>query len=244
MNWEEIQGQIEDLLFQQLGLDVWERSLYYHLLRHTRTVGVAQALFAIQPLATALGVGQTKAREALRSLDGKGCIIIENRSGDGHMVRVLLPEEIGVARAPTEAEKLPNIEDLDFFTGRKYAAALVERETGRCFYCLRSIDARTCVLDHAVPQVNGGGHSYRNVVAACHECNSRKQGQDVTDFCRDLYRRAVLSVSEFEERMGFIDDLREGRLKPVVVGHGVEQRMHQTARSRKTGSAPLVMRSR
>jgi hypothetical protein len=31
MNWEHIQGEIEDLLFQELSLDVWERSLYYHL---------------------------------------------------------------------------------------------------------------------------------------------------------------------------------------------------------------------
>ncbi|MDO8679446.1 MAG: HNH endonuclease [Acidobacteriota bacterium] len=131
------------------------------------------------------------------------------------MVHVLLPGEIGLVRA-TEAVGQVNVEDLDFFTGRKYSAALVEREKGRCFYCLRSIDAGTCVLDHAMPQVNGGGHSYRNVVASCHECNSRKQGQEAGDFCRDLYRRSVLSASEFEERMASLHDLREERLMPAI----------------------------
>ena len=53
----------------------------YHLLRQTRTIGVEQALDAIQPLLIALRVGQTKMRDALRSLDTKGCIKIENRSG-------------------------------------------------------------------------------------------------------------------------------------------------------------------
>lgn len=220
MEWQHLQSEIEDLLFPELGLDVWERTLYYYLLRHTRTVGVEQALFAIQPLATALGVGQTKARDALRSLHNKGCVRIETRSGAGHMVRVLLPAEIGLARRKTENEGAINIEDLDFFTGRKYVAAVVEREEGRCFYCLRSIDAATCVLDHAVPQVNGGDHSYRNVVASCHECNSRKQGQDADDFCRDLYRRAVLSAFELEDRMSALRELRDGALRPIVSQHG------------------------
>ena len=219
MNWALIQGEIEDLLFQELSLDVWERSLYYHLLRHTRTIGVEQGLFAIQPLATALGVGESKARDALRSLHNKGCVRIESRSGAGHLVRVLLPSEMGLVR-PT-AENDINIDELDFFTGRKYVAAVVEREKGRCFYCLRSIDTATCVLDHAVPQVNGGSHSYRNVVASCHECNSRKQGLDAADFFRDLYRRAVLSASELEERMSSLRELREGKLVPAVSGHGV-----------------------
>jgi hypothetical protein len=60
MDWERIQSGIEDLLFPQRDLDVWERVVYYHLLRQTRTIGIEQALVAIQPLSIALRVGQTK----------------------------------------------------------------------------------------------------------------------------------------------------------------------------------------
>jgi 5-methylcytosine-specific restriction endonuclease McrA len=224
MNWEQIQTEIEDLLFQQRGLDVWERALYYHLLRHTRTVGVERALFAIQPLATALGVSESKARGALRSLHTKGCVNIESRSGDGHLLRVLLPGDVELVRRGPTADEVLDIDRLDFFTDRKYVAALVERERGRCFYCLRSIDSTSCVLDHAVPQVNGGDHSYRNVVASCHECNSRKQDQEASDFCRDLYRRAVISVAELEERMASLRSLQEGQLMPAISSHEQPER--------------------
>ena len=102
-DWQQVWAEIEDLLFPQRDLDVWERVVYYHLLRHTRSMGVEQALFAIQPLADVLRVSQTKVREALRSLDAKGCIKIESRSGQGHTIRVLLPTEIELTPPPANA---------------------------------------------------------------------------------------------------------------------------------------------
>lgn len=218
MDWERIQSEIEDLLFPQRDLDVWERVVYYHLLRQTRTIGIEQALVAIQPLSIALRVGQTKVRDALRSLNAKGCIKIEKRSGQGHFIRVLLPEELGLTEPGNESASNLNLDTLDFFTGRKYVAALLQRERGRCFYCLRSVDVQGCVLDHATPQVNGGDHSYRNVVVSCHECNSRKQGGDAADFLRGLYRRAVLSATELEERIASLEKLQNGGLVPPLSG--------------------------
>jgi hypothetical protein len=40
-DWAEILAEIEDLLAPQLSLDPWERTLYYHLLRHTRLKGLS-----------------------------------------------------------------------------------------------------------------------------------------------------------------------------------------------------------
>ena len=35
MDWSSVLAQIEDSLFPKLGLTVWERAVYYHLLRQT-----------------------------------------------------------------------------------------------------------------------------------------------------------------------------------------------------------------
>lgn len=87
--------QCEDYLFPTLKFSVRERALYYHLLRRTHFDGKRAALVAILPLANAMGVAESSAREDLRKLNEPGCIRIEDRSRNGHLVRVLLPEEIG-----------------------------------------------------------------------------------------------------------------------------------------------------
>jgi hypothetical protein len=84
----------EDHLFPTLKLNVWERLLYYHLLRHTHLEGKATALVSMAPLANAVGVAESTTRENIRSLNERGCIKIEDRSRNGHLIRVLLPEEI------------------------------------------------------------------------------------------------------------------------------------------------------
>jgi len=99
-------------------------------------------------------------------------------------------------------EREVDINSLDFFTGRKYTDPIVAREKGRCFYCLREINAQTCVLDHVKPQVVGIDNSYTNIVACCHECNSGKQGRGGEDFVRALYRRGLLVTAEFDKRLG------------------------------------------
>ena len=61
--------QIEDVLFPSLHLSVRERSLYYHLLRHTRLIDKASGTFAVGPLADALEIAHTSIRNALRTPD-------------------------------------------------------------------------------------------------------------------------------------------------------------------------------
>ena len=67
-----------------------------------------------------------------------------------------------------------------------------------------------------VSQLKGGNNSYRNIVAACHKCNTRKQGSESEDFLRDLYRKGLLSESEIEGRLSALEALRNGDLRPVI----------------------------
>lgn len=206
--------QCEDHLFPRLSLTIRERGLYYHLLRHTHVDGKAKALFALSPLAHALSVSDTSVREDIRSLNEKGCIRIEDRSRQGHFVEVLLPENIpGVI---PEAETVPtlNLEELDFFSGRRYMQALLHREGNRCFYCLKNVCIDSCELDHAISRVNGTDHSYRNIVVSCHDCNTTKLAAAPADFLRTLYRKGRLSTAEFEERLGALELLQSGKLVP------------------------------
>ena len=209
-----IYKQCEDYLFPTLKFSVRERVLYYHLLRLTHLEGKPSALVAILPLANAMGVAESSAREDIRSLNERGCIKIEDRSRNGHFVRVLLPEEIeGILPKNSPAAEI-DVNGLDFFSGRRFLLALLSREDNRCFYCLKSIQAQSCELDHVISQANGTDNSYRNIVCSCHECNTTKQAQSAPDFVRVLYRKGILSQAELGDRLATIERLQAGKLVP------------------------------
>lgn len=208
--------QCEDHLFPSLQLSVRERVLYYHLLRHTHLEGKSSAMFALLPLSKATGVHESSSREDIRSLNERGCIKIEDRSRNGHLVRVFLPEEIAGVLPKEISVAGIDIEAIDFFANRKLISALLAREDHRCFYCLRSIRAESCELDHAVAQANGRDNSYRNIVCSCHECNTTKQAQVASDFLRSLYRKGVLSQTELENRLTALEQLQLGKLLPDI----------------------------
>ena len=216
MDWSKVAADIEDLLAPKLQLDVYERTLYYHMLRHTRIAGKESASFGLATLGSATGMSDWKVREAVRSMDSKGCIKIEDRTAKGHLIRVLLPSELPDLQTVSEVNSTVDIETLDFFTGRRYLKALLVREDERCFYCLRRVAPESCVLDHVNPQVNGPDNSYRNIVVACHECNSAKQGRNGEDFVRLLYRNGLLSASECQDRLEAVNALRAGKLVPEL----------------------------
>ena len=214
--WEQVYSDVEDLLVPGLGLDVWERVLYYHLLRHTRLKGQQAAMFAVAPLSDATGVSHYKVRNTLRSLHRKGCISIEDRSRNGHLVAVLLPSQIpGLERKSVEAETL-EIESVDFFTDRRYVVALLNRDNGSCFYCLKQLQETVCELDHLTPQAAKYDNSYRNIVVACHTCNKSKGESTAPDFVRKLYRDGVLNEKELQQRLGAIEDVQSGQLAPKL----------------------------
>ncbi|MFE9495057.1 HNH endonuclease [Streptomyces collinus] len=53
--------------------------------------------------------------------------------------------------------------------------AVLSANEGRCAYC-DSQDAQT--MDHLIPFADGGADDISNLVPACHDCNSRKQGRN------------------------------------------------------------------
>lgn len=206
--------QCEDHLFRFGKFTVRERALYYHLLRLTHVEGRATRLVAILPLAQSMGVAESSVREDIRALHERGFVVIEDRSRNGHLVRVVLPEEVPGALPPPPEVPDVDIESADVFTGRRYLRALLAREDGRCFYCLKAVKPESCELDHVVPRANGLNNTYRNVVCACHDCNTQKQAQPASDFVRSLYRKGVLSQDELAGRLTALDELQSGLLLP------------------------------
>ena len=108
-----------------------------------------------------------------------------------------------------------DIEDLDFFDVQENRQLILEHETNHCFYCRRKLNERNYVIEH-VQSRPAGNNSYRNVVAACRECNNRKNDSSVEDWLRTLYREGFLGPAEFEERLSHLQRLREGLLKPNI----------------------------
>ena len=205
----------EDHFFRALGLSVHEQVIYYHLLRHTHLEGRSSVVLPLASLVSGVGLSETKVREAIRSLDQRGCVRIEDRSRIGHAISVLLPEQVE-GGLPNERPAELDLEALDFYSGRRFVAALLERESGRCFYCQKQVTSQSCTLDHVRSQMAVADNSYRNIVVACHECNTLKQAKPAEDFLRELYRRSVLSQTELGERLSALQLLASGEVKPSV----------------------------
>ncbi len=51
------------------------------------------------------------------------------------------------------------------------------RDGHRCQYCDGRFSGRELTLDHVVPRSHGGRTTWKNVVAACRECNRDKGGR-------------------------------------------------------------------
>lgn len=163
MDWQEIYKDIEDKLLPHYQCDIWERGLYYYLLGQTRVRGLESITVPLPQISNALRCSDSQSRKTIRSLANKGCIELE-QTRRGHFVKVLLPSELSLPEKATE-ETAIDIETIDFYKNRQYLPALLKRERWQCFYCLRDINEGSCVLDHVESQLNGGGNSYRNIVA-------------------------------------------------------------------------------
>src|SRR5437867_9318452 len=84
---------IEDHLIPFLKLNAHERSVYYHLFRHSRMLGDRTAVVSIDSLARATGLS-TQVRKHLRKLEAKGAVRIVKRGKDGTTVEIFAPFEI------------------------------------------------------------------------------------------------------------------------------------------------------
>jgi len=218
----QIWKQLEDLLVPRLRLSITDRAVYSHLLRHSRLEGRARLRFSIAWLARGARLSTNPARWAVRRLIAHGALRLVERSKAGHVVEVLLPDEIRASRlgriGRRASRPLPRGIDfeVDFLKNRALRHALHVRERGRCFYCLRRLTPLIRCLDHVVPRVSFGGNSYRNLVSCCLQCNSQKRDRSAGDFLRWLYRERRLTAAELAARLRALDALASGKLSPSL----------------------------
>jgi 5-methylcytosine-specific restriction endonuclease McrA len=148
------------------------------------------------------------------------------RSRTGHLVEVLLPEEIRACSPRRDARpgrtrsryyaylssgspvgrkqaSTLNLEGVDFLRTRALRQSIHTPERGRCFYCLRRLTQAEKCLDHVVPRARSGPNSYRNLVSSCVQCNS-------------LYRERTLTAAELKARLRALDALAAGKLPPPI----------------------------
>ena len=221
LNVKHLWIQFEDFLFPRLRLSITDRAVYSHLIRHSRLEGQLQLRFSMPRLARGIGISTGPVRESVRRLVVLGALRLIRRSKAGHVIDVLLPDEIrglrpGAVRDPASQPQSSNLEGLDFLKTRALRQSIHLRERGYCFYCLRRTDARVQCLDHVVPRVRAGRNSYRNLVSSCLECNSLKGERPAAHFLRWLYRERRISSAELNTRLRALDALASGKLPPPV----------------------------
>lgn len=226
-NAEFVWKQFEDDLAPRLRWSAIDRAVYSYLLRHTRLEGQLRLRFALSWLATGVRLSVGATRQALRRLVDQRALRLIERSKAGHVVEVRLPAEICAAHPPRAlppvSPALPspgNLETTDFLRNPALRQAIHARERGTCFYCLRRLAASVKCLDHVVPQAEGGGPSYRNLVSCCLECNSHKSSMPAADFLRWLYRERRLTFLELSSRLRALDALVAGKLRPALATPG------------------------
>lgn len=214
--------QIQDYLCPRL--DAYEQMLYHHLFRHSHVEGSPECIIGIKSLRHKVGLGtgvpgsppsEDQIRTKIRSLESKGCIRVLDRNREGTRLRVFLPQEIPGC-VPTESPETKfDVETIDF-SRSPYRKCIVLRENSKCFYCFRELKEGHYELDHVIPSAKNGDNTYRNLVAACLNCNNTKGDQKVEDFLRSLYRQNLLSQDELQGRLEAVSELQQGKRIPPI----------------------------
>jgi 5-methylcytosine-specific restriction endonuclease McrA len=229
-NAELVWKQLEDLLAPRLRLSLIDRTVYSHLLRHSRLEGKLRLRFSIRWLGRNIRASTGSVRAGVRRLVAQGALRLVQRSKLGHVVEVRLPDEIRTvrlnrieSRAAAKEEEVgaraaANLEEADFLRSMALRKAIHARERNQCFYCLRRTTPTVQCLDHVVPQARLGRNSYRNLVSSCMECNAQKGEKPADDFLRRLYRERRLTATELAARLRALDDLASGKLRPSLHG--------------------------
>lgn len=239
-NAELVWKQLEDVLVPRLRLSLIERTVYSHLLRHSRLEGKQRLRFSVIRLAGNIGLTTVPVRKAVRRLAACGALRVVQRSNAGHVVKVCLPDEIprvrrhrskrpgdrkqrltgplsGLDVARTRGSKIRvKIEEADFLSSKPLRKSLHAREGGQCFYCLRQTTPTVQCLDHVVPQARLGRNTYRNLVSTCMQCNAQKGEKPADDFLRRLYRERRLTARELAARLRALDAVAAGKLRPSL----------------------------
>jgi hypothetical protein len=205
-------------------LDMYEQAIYLYVYRHSRLIGQDEVVVGFKSARRKLAFGIGKqgtppsegvVYEKVSSLELKGCLKVLSSERAGTRLRLFLPNEIPGLVPLANAVASFDLEAVDFFDVPEHREAILRREGHKCFYCQRRIDAESYVIEHVVSRPVGD-NSYRNVVAACRQCNNRKGAIAVEEFLRVLYRDGLLSQEDFQNRLSQLVGLRAGELKPVL----------------------------
>ena len=205
-------------------LDVYEQAIFVYLLRHSHIEGSRSLTIGLKSSRHRIGLGSGDASRPMSestltkkilSLESKGLIERQGSGRSGTVLEVKLPSETGYANVTETAVDPFDIETFDFFEEVKGRAAILEREGHKCFYCFARLDSENYVMEHVVSRPEGNG-SYRNIVAACRSCNNSKSERSAETHLRNLLRSRKLADDEFQERLEALDNLKAGRLVPLL----------------------------
>src|SRR5260370_13118632 len=157
-NAERVWKHIEDFLVPRLRLSITDRAVYSHLLRHSRLEGKVRLRFSIPWLARGVGLCANSTRWAVRRLVSRGVLRLIQCSKAGHVLEVLLPDEICTAspdrpggfggHLPPRLPRSISSDDVGFLKTAALRRALPSRGRGRCFYCLRQLTPLARCLVH------------------------------------------------------------------------------------------------
>jgi len=211
---------IEDHVVPQLRLNPGEARIYYALLRRSHLANKRELVTSIAKLCAAIGCSTSMIKPRLCSMEGKGLIRVVATGWAGTTIEVLLPRELPSVTFVVEEEAAHDIEEMDFYKNANGRSSIFKREGGCCFYCGRELKAGNEVLDH-VKGISDAPHSYKNVVAACHSCNSSKKKKAAEDYFRLLYKKGILSEVDLVAGLKKLEQLVTGNLRPVLEEDGV-----------------------
>lgn len=205
-------------------LDVYEQGIFLFLFRQSHLRGETQATISMKRdrLRLGLGIGDgtkpmsegTFAKKTA-SLESKGLVSRINSGRSGTTLLVTLPTLSTMYLDAQAKPEAPLATEIDYFWDEVGRAAILRREKFQCFYCFSTLKGIDYVMEHVVSRPEGT-NDYRNIVAACQSCNNKKGNWSAEEYLRKLRREHRISEEEFDGRVSALDDLRSGRLVPIL----------------------------
>src|SRR5260221_3460150 len=104
-NAELVWKQLEDLLAPRLRLSVIDRTVYSHLLRHSRLEGKLRLRVSLMCLGRNIRLSTGPVREAVRPLVARSALRFVQRSQSGYLVEERSPDETRPARLASIEER-------------------------------------------------------------------------------------------------------------------------------------------